>query len=61
MENITHIHFKVAKVGITKKTGVRSEKHLKQIFDEFKHNVDEHIDLHCHEIYERHCSFSTVL
>ena len=45
IKNIIEIHFKVAKIGRTKKTGVRSEKHLQSIYDEFKINVEDRIDL----------------
>ena len=58
IENIIEIHYKVAKIGITKRTGVRNEKHLTLIFDEFRNNVDERVDIiyNCYQIYEKHCS-----
>ncbi len=45
IENIINIHFKVAKIGRTKKTGVRSEKHLTRIYNEFQNNVEMRIDI----------------
>ncbi len=44
-EQIIDIHFKVAKVGKTNKTGVRSSKYLEHIYNEFQKNVRDQIDI----------------
>ncbi len=45
IENIIEIHNKVAKIGRTKKVGVRSWQHLNKIYDEYHKNVEERIDI----------------
>jgi len=45
IENIIDIHHKVAKIGKTKKVGVRSWKHMNWIYEEFRKNVEDGIDL----------------
>lgn len=45
IDNIIDIHHKVAKVGRTKKVGVRSWEHLNRIYDEFRKDVEDGIDI----------------
>ena len=45
IDQIIDIHFSVAKVGKTNKTGVRSNKYLEQIYNEFQQNVQDQIDI----------------
>ena len=44
-DQIIDIHFRVAKIGKTNKTGVRSDKYLEQIYNEFQRNVKDRIDI----------------